>query len=366
MLIHICCSVDSHYFLSQISKDFPNTKLIGYFYNPNIHPFSEYELRLLDVRRSCNMLDIELIEGEYNIDGWLNATKGYEDEPEKGKRCSVCFEYRFVNSAKKAQELGESRFTSTLLTSPKKSLQQLTISAEIEGAKYGVEFVSVDYRKGGGTQKQMKLARKDKLYHQNYCGCLYALDKQREQQSINSKDNKHSHELYSPISNTTLPNSIEEKIDIYEKRVELEKKGIGYKIIREKFYNYRIQLAKLSIDKIATPCYTLYYSTTKRENTRTKIDYFYKDIAYLVKDEIRVISLDFYNNTTGSNYIDIIDLIYHQDIQKDMKIRENILFTPYSLSTIIVVDEIVEGRYDLELRSKRFEDVKEILSIAQL
>ena len=49
-----------------------------------------------------------------------------------------------------------------------------------------------------------------------------------------------------------------------------------------------------------------------------------------------------------------------------MKIRENILLTPYSLSTIIVVDEIVEGRYDLELRSKRFEDVKEILSIAQL
>ena len=62
MLVHICCAVDSHYFLQKLRTDYPDEKLIGYFYDPNIHPYSEYHLRLLEVRRSCQMLGIELID----------------------------------------------------------------------------------------------------------------------------------------------------------------------------------------------------------------------------------------------------------------------------------------------------------------
>ena len=65
------------------------------------------------------MLGIDLIEGEYDFENWLEAVRGLEHEPEKGSRCSVCFDRRFEISAQKASEMGEKTFTSTLLTSPK-------------------------------------------------------------------------------------------------------------------------------------------------------------------------------------------------------------------------------------------------------
>jgi len=67
-----------------LRSDYQDEKLVGFFYDPNIHPYSEYRLRLLDVQRSCDILGIELIEGEYDIDGWMRAVKGLEMEPEKG------------------------------------------------------------------------------------------------------------------------------------------------------------------------------------------------------------------------------------------------------------------------------------------
>jgi len=66
MLVHICCSVDSHYFLQRIQEEYPNEELVGFFYDPNIHPFSEYKLRLYDVKHSCSKLGIKLIEGPYD------------------------------------------------------------------------------------------------------------------------------------------------------------------------------------------------------------------------------------------------------------------------------------------------------------
>lgn len=102
MLIHT-------FFLEKLQKDYPDEKLTGFFYDPNIHPYSEYQLRLLDVRRSCKMLGIDLLEGEYDYENWLNAVRGLEKEPEKGARCEVCFDKRFSVSAKKALELGEKK-----------------------------------------------------------------------------------------------------------------------------------------------------------------------------------------------------------------------------------------------------------------
>ena len=68
MLVHICCSVDSHFFLEKLQADYPEEKLTGFFYDPNIHPYSEYQLRLLDVERSCKKLGIDLLEGEYDYE----------------------------------------------------------------------------------------------------------------------------------------------------------------------------------------------------------------------------------------------------------------------------------------------------------
>ncbi|MBN2721897.1 MAG: epoxyqueuosine reductase QueH, partial [Campylobacterales bacterium] len=202
MLVHICCAVDSHFFLQKLRSQFPDEKLIGFFYDPNIHPYSEYQLRLLDVKRSCRLLGIELIEGEYDTEGWLEAVRGLENEPEKGARCSVCFDNRFEVTAKKAHELGEKIFTSTLLTSPKKSLTQLKNSGDYLADKYNLAFIAPDYRSKQGTGEQNILAKQDKLYRQDYCGCLFGLTKQREYQD------KLADELFSPVSKQVQPESI--------------------------------------------------------------------------------------------------------------------------------------------------------------
>lgn len=133
MLVHICCSVDSHYFLERLQQDFPDEKLVGFFYDPNIHPYNEYLLRLKDVEYSCHKLGIELIEGPYNLEEWLRKVKGLENEPEKGDRCTVCYDDRLETSVKKAVELAHDKFTTTLLISPKKSQEKLEIiGADLE------------------------------------------------------------------------------------------------------------------------------------------------------------------------------------------------------------------------------------------
>jgi predicted adenine nucleotide alpha hydrolase (AANH) superfamily ATPase len=130
MLVHICCSVDSHFFLQKLQKEFPAEKLTAFFYDPNIHPYSEYRLRLLDVQRSCRLLNIDLIEGSYDLERWLNAVKGLENEPEKGARCMVCFGERLDAAAQKAVQIDEKSFTTTLLVSPKKRFEQLRKTGE--------------------------------------------------------------------------------------------------------------------------------------------------------------------------------------------------------------------------------------------
>jgi predicted adenine nucleotide alpha hydrolase (AANH) superfamily ATPase len=356
VLVHICCSVDSHYFLQKLQKHCIDEELIGFFYDPNIHPYSEYRLRLLDVQRSCDMLGIRLIEGEYDYDGWLKAVRGLENEPEKGARCSVCFDSRFEATAKLAQQLKQKRYTSTLLTSPKKSLSQLELSGKSIGARYGVEFVAFDFRKNSGTQEQNILAKRDKLYRQDYCGCMFALNQQRSQQ------NKISDELFSPISNQIQPESIEYRLQMYQQRLEYEERGIEYKIVKQRFLNYRLLRGYLKVKKEITPAHFLPYSVIKNGYTRGKIEYSIEKLHYLNRDEVKFVSLKNYNLLTNSNYNSVVELIYNPpSFEIELKARYLLNAQSYDLSTIIVVDEIPTNKLEIVCDAKVFEDVKEVL-----
>ncbi len=356
MLVHICCAVDSHYFLQKLRQDYPNEELIGFFYDPNIHPFSEYRLRLLEVERSCKKLGIELIEGDYDYSAWIEAVRGLENEPEKGRRCSICFDRRFEVSAKKAKELGQESFTSTLLTSPKKSLSQLQKEGDRLAKYYGIEFVAPDYRKASGTQEQNLLAKEAKLYRQDYCGCIYALTIQRNQQD------KLADELMSPISKQIQAESIEERIKLYEKRIELEDKGIAYNIVKERFLNWRLLYALLRVKGKVVPSHILPYSTLKREYTRGRIENTISKVSFMNRDEVKFISLNSYNNISKQNYSNVKELIFNPpSFDEELNIRQKLSRNPYDISTIIVVDTIPKNRIELILKSHIFEDVREKL-----
>ncbi|WP_152183463.1 epoxyqueuosine reductase QueH [Sulfurimonas indica] len=359
MLVHICCSVDSHFFLEKLKEDFPDEKLTGFFYDPNIHPYSEYKLRLLDVERSCKKLGIELIEGEYDYESWLNAVRGLEQEPEKGARCEVCFDKRFLTSAQKALELGEDKITTTLLVSPLKSQEQLKRVGDDFHAKHGVEFIAVDYRSGGGTQDQSRVTKEEQLYRQDYCGCIYGLTMQREQQD------KLMDEMFSPISGQIMPASIEERLALYSSRNKLEDEKKEYKIIRQKFLNYRQFFCKLiSGKKELIDAYALSYSTLPRKRAQGRIEFAIDNVHYMNRQEVKFITLAFCNDFFSTSYKDIKELIYNPpSIDEELDLREKISGFAYDLSPIIVVSKIPNTKLTLTLDTKTYEDTREKLIV---
>ncbi len=358
MLVHICCSVDSHYFLQKLKEDYPDERLVGFFYDPNIHPYSEYYLRLLDVKRSCKMLGVELIEGEYDVENWLETVRGLEKEPEKGARCAVCFDRRFEVSAKMAAKLGERTFTSTLLTSPKKSLKQLKAAGDALAKREGIAFVAPDYRKASGTQEQNRIAREDQLYRQDYCGCIYGLTIQRDQQQ------KLADELFMPISKQVQPESIEARIALYEKRWVLEEQGVPYRIVKERFLNWRLKWGLLKVRKKPVPAHIMPYSTLKGNYTRGRIEYVIGDLHYMNRDEVKFLSLASYNRLSGRSYRSVTELIFAPPtFEKELEIRRRLLPEAYDTSMLLVVDEVPENKIELFVDISTYEDVKERLII---
>lgn len=356
MLVHICCSVDSHFFLEKLQRDFPDEKLTGFFYDPNIHPYSEYQLRYLDVQRSCKRLGIDLLEGEYDYENWMEAVRGLENEPEKGARCEVCFDRRFDVAAHKALELGEDKMTTTLLVSPLKSQEQLKRVGDAFYAQNGVEFIAVDYRSNGGTQDQSRVTKEQQLYRQDYCGCIYGLTMQREHQ------HKLTDEMFSSLSNTIQPASIEERLEMYKYRMELEDKGLKYKIVKEKFLNYRQFNFKLIEGKDdVIEAYALSYSTLPRKKANGKIEFENGGVHYFNREEIKFITLEFFNTTCKTDYKSVKELIFNPpSFEIEAKLRMQITGI-YNLSPIIVVTFIPEKKLNIFLDAKSYEDTKEKL-----
>jgi len=304
-------------------------------------------------------LGIELIEGEYDFENWIEIVKGLEKEPEKGKRCELCFDRRFEVSANKALDLGEKSFTTTLLVSPLKSQEQLKKSGEIFYKKHNIKFIAVDYRSNGGTQDQSRVTKEEKLYRQDYCGCLFGLTMQREQQ------NRVMDEMFSPVSNQILPASIEERLEIYKKRILLEDEGKEYKIIKEKFVNYRQFNFKLIAGKKEhIDAYAFSYSTIQRKRVQGRIDFVDKDIYYFNRDEIKFITLKRFNILANSHYKSVKELIFNPPtFDEEFLIREKIVKSKYSLGAIIVLDEIIDKKLTIFLDAKTYEDTKEILML---
>jgi hypothetical protein len=303
------------------------------------------------------MLGIDLLEGEYDFENWMKAVRGLEKEPEKGARCEVCFDKRFSVSAEKALELGEKKITTTLLVSPLKSQEQLKRVGDAFYEKNGVEFVAVDYRADGGTQDQSRVTKEEQLYRQDYCGCIFGLTMQRDQQD------KLMDEMFSPLSNQVLPASIEERLVMYKKRMQLEDDGVDYKIIRQKFLNYRQFSCKLLKGKTQViPAHAIAYSYLPRKRAQGKVEYTLDNVHFMNREEVCFITLKHYNDLANTTFTTVTELIFSTPpIEVELRLRQQLLSLSYNLSPIIVVEEIIQGKLTLILDAKTYDDTKEIL-----
>lgn len=174
MLVHICCAPDALYVM-EILKE--NYEVSGFFYNPNIFPRTEYKLRLEETKKVARILNFNLIEGSYDIEWWLKITQKFKEEPEKGKRCDICYAMRLKKTAEKASSLDCDIFTSVMSLSPLKKADVLNRVGRMFAFKYKLNFLEANFKKKDGFRKSIDLSKRYELYRQNYCGCKYSMRK---------------------------------------------------------------------------------------------------------------------------------------------------------------------------------------------
>ncbi|MBO7672482.1 epoxyqueuosine reductase QueH [bacterium] len=172
VLLHACCAICSAYPI-ELLKDMGYVVVV-YFYNPNIYPASEYQKRLEAERKLCKAMDVELIEEIYDENDFLKYVKGYEDCPEKGDRCPLCFELRLRKSAETAKNLGIKNFTTSIVISPHKNFTLLSGIGKNIARDTNLNYLDIDFKKQDGFLKTNIIAKDLNLYRQNYCGCRFS------------------------------------------------------------------------------------------------------------------------------------------------------------------------------------------------
>ena len=141
------------------------------FYNPNIRPESEYVRRRDENARVCAELGAPFVELPYEPDRWAKAICGLENEPERGKRCDICFLLRLRIAARYARAHGFTRFSSVLGISRFKDFEQVCRAGLTAADEEHIPYDTTNWRKEGGLEKAERLAKEKRLYRQKYCGC---------------------------------------------------------------------------------------------------------------------------------------------------------------------------------------------------
>ena len=173
VLLHSCCAPCSSAIIECMVANGIHPTV--YYYNPNIYPFEEYEIRKAEAKRFVTSQGLSFVDADYDYDGWKEGVCGMENEPERGRRCLQCFKMRLLQTAHYASEHGFTVFTTTLASSRWKSLEQINEAGQWAAAQVdGVTFWEQNWRKGGLQERRNQLLREYGFYNQLYCGCEFS------------------------------------------------------------------------------------------------------------------------------------------------------------------------------------------------
>ncbi len=176
ILLHSCCAPCSSHVISVLTKYADITIL---YYNPNISPIEEYEKRKEEQIRLINEINkdhkVDIVDCDYDNNIYESLIKGFENCPERGDRCTICFNLRLEKTAKMAKLLNYDYFCSTLSVSPYKNSKLINEIGENLSKKYDVKWLHSDFKKQDGYKHSIELSHKYNLYRQDYCGCKYSI-----------------------------------------------------------------------------------------------------------------------------------------------------------------------------------------------
>ena len=217
VLLHACCAPCSSAIVEWLVQH--DIRPTIFYYNPNIWPLEEYEIRKQESKRHAGSLGLEWLDGDYDHDAWLEGVCGLENEPERGRRCEQCFTLRLTATARKATELGIPYFATTLASSRWKNLDQINraglmaeqpVNAQcsmfnvqcsmfnaqcsmfngqcsmfhVPCSMFNVQcsmfngpckFWPQNWRKGGLQERRNQLLKEYNFYNQQYCGCEFSM-----------------------------------------------------------------------------------------------------------------------------------------------------------------------------------------------
>lgn len=174
VLLHSCCAPCSGEVMEAMLAS--GIEYTIYFYNPNIHPLKEYELRKEENIRFAEKFGVPFIDADYDRDNWFERARGLEWSPERGERCTMCFDMRFERTALYAHENGFPVMTSCLGISRWKDMKQINSCGIRAAAAYpDLMYWDFNWRKGGGSSRMIEISKRESFYQQEYCGCVYSL-----------------------------------------------------------------------------------------------------------------------------------------------------------------------------------------------
>jgi predicted adenine nucleotide alpha hydrolase (AANH) superfamily ATPase len=208
LLLHSCCAPCSGEVMEALIASEIDFSI--FFYNPNIHPVQEYEIRKQENIDFAEKHQIPIIDVDYDKDNWFERVKGLEWEPERGKRCSACFDMRFERTALYAHENGFNVISSSLGISRWKDMNQINTSGELAASRYpGMTYWTYNWRKNGGAERMYQIAKRESFYKQEYCGCVYSLRDTNRWRRANNRDRiKIGIEYYGESSCQTCPSRV--------------------------------------------------------------------------------------------------------------------------------------------------------------
>jgi len=173
ILLHACCAPCSGAIVEYLVNN--GAKPVIFYSNSNIYPRGEYDLRLNECIRYAKTWGVEIVEDQYDHDGWLCCAQGLETEPERGLRCLECFKFRLLRAAQYAQDNGFDVLTTTLASSRWKSLDQVNQAGFWACSQVsGVTWWPQNWRKGGLQERRNQIIKEQNFYNQLYCGCEFS------------------------------------------------------------------------------------------------------------------------------------------------------------------------------------------------
>ncbi|MDX9871002.1 MAG: epoxyqueuosine reductase QueH [Clostridia bacterium] len=168
LLLHVCCGPCSIYPVKSLREQ--GHALTAWFYNPNIHPYTEYGKRRDTFLEYAQKVALPaIIEEGYHLEDFLRKVHGREEE---GERCRVCYELRLESAAQAARSGGFDAFTTTLLVSPRQKHDLIREAGERAAQAAGIPFYYEDFRPG--YAQAVRISKEESMYRQQYCGCIYS------------------------------------------------------------------------------------------------------------------------------------------------------------------------------------------------